>query len=449
MMRKLLLSLLLPFFAIPCFGVEADVDTIYYDKEWKGVSNHHFADYYRIIEKNPAPGYPKKFRDFYITGEIQGEGVYETIDRYDDSKTVFGDGEFIWYYKNGQISKKHKMKNGEPDGEYLKFYENGQPSVKGFLQNGNPEGELINYYENGKIKDKSNYKNGVLDGVCESYYENGAPATQIHFIAGKMDGQYTEFDEDGMCFQQEFKNGKPATDYYVVTNQDGLYSRVRISDNQPIYNSPSLEDLQVTTVDDKNLPYYDNEGVLVLIACHHTNDFGKYHRVYVHIENNSFTPMKFNPADLEATLTDKKGNRTNLEIQTAQEYSNGIGRTQMWEEGFAAIGETVAANQSAYSKSTTVSRGSNGKAIVSNTTTYDANAANAAQAQANQNIANLKLANKNKRDSKVEDYVRKVTIKPGQVYEGYFNIKRKKDGNLNITIDVGGAKYQFPINVTK
>lgn len=449
MQKIILTTLMFTIFALSSFGVDAGVDTIYYDKQWKGVSNRHFADFYRIIEKNPAPGYPKKFRDFFITGEMQGEGIYDTIDRYDDSKTVFGDGEFIWYYKNGQISKRHKIINRQIDGEYAEFYESGQPKKKWFFLNGKPQGECINYYENGKIKDKQNFKNGEYDGVFESYYENGDPARQAHFSNGKMNGLYTEVREDGLWYQQEYKNGEPATDYYVVTNKDGLYSRVRRSDNSPIYESPSVNTKQVTKVDDILWSYYANDGVMVYITCYNTNDYGKYHRVYIHIANNSFTPMLFNPANTDAILTDSKGNRLALEIQTAQEYSNRIGRTHMWEEGFAALGENAAANKSAYSKSTTVTRGNNGKATISNTTTYDANAANAAQAQANQNIANLKQANKNQRDSKVENYVRKVTINPGQVYEGYFNIKRKNDGNLNITLDVGGAKYQFPISVTK
>ena len=473
-MRKiLLLVFLLPCFALPSFGVEIEVDTIYYDKEWKGVSNRHFADFYRIIEKNPTPGYPKKFRDFFITGEIQGEGVYETIDRLDDSKTTLGDGEYIVYYKNGQIKVKNKIRNGEPDGEILEFFENGNPMTKGFLQNGRPEGEFINYYENGKIEERYNYKNGELDGlcefyyetgkikersnykngeyngVCESYYENGNLASQGHFKNGKMDGLYTKINEDGLCFQTEYKDDKPAKDFFTVSNKDGLYSRIRISDNTPIYDSPSINDLKIEKDDGNVILHYENDGVVVYVSCQHTNDYGKYHRVYVYIVNNSFTPKLFNPNYTKAILTDKNGNSIALDIQTAQEYSKRIGRTQMWEEGFAAYGENAAAKKSAYSNSTTVTRGSNGKTIVSKTTTYDANAANAAQAQADQNVANLKQANKNMRQSKIEDYVQKVTINPGEVYKGYFNIKRKKDGYLNITLDIGGAKYQFPITVTK
>lgn len=449
MQKVIFLTLMLPFIYFLSYGKGAKVDTLYYDKEWKGVSNRHFADFYRIIERNPAPGYPKRFRDFFITGEIQGDGVYESIDKYDDSKTVFGDGEFIWYYKNGQISKKQNMKNHKIDGEYLAFYETGQPKMKWFFLNGKPHGECINYHETGKIKERQTYRNGEYDGLFELFYENGNLAKQAYFSSGKLNGPYTEVNEEGLWYHQEFVNGEPANDYYEVANNDGLYSRIRRADNTPIYESPSIETKQVVKSDDAIWSYYANNGVMVCITCYNTNDYGKYHRVFVHIENNSFTPMEFNPAYTKAILTDIKGDRLALEIQTAQEYNKRIGRTHMWEESIAAIGEHATANQSAYSESITFARSKNGNAVISNTTTYDANVANAAKAQANQKIENLVNANKNLRDSKVENYVRKVTIQPGQVYDGYFNIKRKKDGNLNITLDVGGAKYLFPLSVSK
>ena len=39
---------------------ELELDTLYYDKNWKGVPNSFFADFYRIIEKNPSSNSPKK-----------------------------------------------------------------------------------------------------------------------------------------------------------------------------------------------------------------------------------------------------------------------------------------------------------------------------------------------------------------------------------------------------
>ena len=72
--------------AIPAIG-QSEIDTLYYDKDWKGVENKAFATYFRIIPTSTDSNFRKQFRDYYITGELQSEGGFITIDRYDDSKS--------------------------------------------------------------------------------------------------------------------------------------------------------------------------------------------------------------------------------------------------------------------------------------------------------------------------------------------------------------------------
>ena len=92
-MRKIFMSLVL---AVPLLS---SAQTYYYDKNWKGVEREDFAEYKRILApSSDSMHYANKYIDFYITGEKQGEGEYITIDRYDDSKSIF-DGEQITYYK--------------------------------------------------------------------------------------------------------------------------------------------------------------------------------------------------------------------------------------------------------------------------------------------------------------------------------------------------------------
>lgn len=57
-MKKLFLLLLASIFSLTSFA-KVEMDTIYYDQNWKGVSSPNFANYYRVIEKNPLEGYQK------------------------------------------------------------------------------------------------------------------------------------------------------------------------------------------------------------------------------------------------------------------------------------------------------------------------------------------------------------------------------------------------------
>lgn len=422
---KNLLSILMLLVFLPSFAIDVEMDTIYYDNEWKGVSNPHFATFYRIIEKNPTEGYRKTFRDFYATGELQSEGGYITIDRFDDSQSVM-DGKWTNYFKSGAVEQKGYRKNGKQEGEYIRFY------------------------------------------------ENGSIAMRANFSNDKLHGLYTEFTKEGLCFQQEFWNGEPKNDYYVVSNDNGLYSKIRIKDNTPIFTSPSLNSKKVEYRDGEAWPYYINDGILIAMTNTETNDYGKYYRIYINLTNNSFYPIEFDPAESIAILTDKKGNDVALEIQSAQQYDKRIRRTQMWEEALTGFAQGLAAANAGYSTSTTTSSysgssysrgtasayGSGGYAYgsysgssnyygssTSTTRTYDAGVAYAAQMQASQNMAAMSENNFQIRQARQEGYLKRTTINPGESISGYFNIKRKKGETLMITLNIAGAEYQFPWNV--
>lgn len=122
-MKKLLVFSLWLLGASSLFA-QSKQDTLFYDKNWKGVESKSFASYYRILSGNANSNYGKRFRDYYVTGELQAEGSYISIDKYDDSKSVM-DGECTTYYKSGQIEVKRNMRNGSLEGEYTIYYENG------------------------------------------------------------------------------------------------------------------------------------------------------------------------------------------------------------------------------------------------------------------------------------------------------------------------------------
>ena len=88
------------FISIQSSG-QIQTDTLYYDKDWKGVESKAFATYVRVFSDPNDEKFPKRCRDYYITGELQSEGEYISIDKYDDSKSVFN-GEWTTYYKSGK-----------------------------------------------------------------------------------------------------------------------------------------------------------------------------------------------------------------------------------------------------------------------------------------------------------------------------------------------------------
>ena len=134
-------------------------DTLYYDKNWKGVESRAFASFYRILSNSTDGNYQKRFRDFYITGELQSEGGYISIDKYDDSKSVF-DGEWTNYYKSGKVEQKGNRVNGIEQGDYTAYYENGLVKLHAFMKDGKAEGILTQFNENGDLCSQVEMQNG-------------------------------------------------------------------------------------------------------------------------------------------------------------------------------------------------------------------------------------------------------------------------------------------------
>ena len=424
-MKNYLLIVILQLLSLECYSQTALLDTIYYDSDWKVVSSPHFASYYRIAEKNENTISTKKFRDYFITGELQGEGGYITLDPVDDSKSIMN-GKCTNYFKNGKVANERTLINGKEQGEWIIFYENGS----------------IN--------------------------------TRANFLNGEPHGLYTQFTEEGLCIQMEYAYGKPKTDYYTVSNDNGLFSKIRISDNKPIWESPSINSKKVDYKDGEAWPYYINDGIMIAMTNTETKDYGRYYRIYIVLTNNSFDPIEFDPTESAAILTDKKGNNQNLEIQTAQQYDKRIKRTQMWEEALVGFANGLAASQAGYSQSTTTSTysgnsyssgrasayGSGGYAYgnysgstsyygssTSTTQTYDAGAAYQAQLAASQQMAALSESNFQVRQNRNEGYLKRTTINPGESISGYFNVKHKKGEMLDVVLNIAGATYRFPWNV--
>ena len=406
---------------------QTTLDTLYYDKDWKGCEKT-FATYYRIYALSTDNNLKKKFRDYYITGELQSEGEYISIDKFDDSKSVF-DGEFVVYYKSGEIELKGNRINGKKEGEYTK------------------------YKEDGLILLHANFKDDKLHGI------------------------YTEFSEDGnLCIQIEYANGIPLYNYFTISNKDGYCSKVSLSSMQPIYESPSLNEKQTEYKNGEAWPYYNKNGIMIGMTNNEVRDYGKYFHIPIIIVNNSMFPIEFEPNNINAKLIDKKGNERTLKVYSAEEYMKKVRRRQDWAMKLTAIGERMSAESAGYSTSTTNSSysgssysagnasayGSGGYAFgnysgsssyfgssSSTTTTYDAAAAYQAQVIASERIASYSNSLLLDRAIKEEGYLKHTTIYPGETISGYINIECKKGNSMIIDINIGGAIYSFPWNISK
>jgi antitoxin component YwqK of YwqJK toxin-antitoxin module len=121
--------------------------------------------------------------------------------------TTVRDGEWKFWYDNGQLRTTEVYKNGEKlsgsksyytdgkleseiyyDGKLsITYYENGQKQTEGiFLKGDIPNGVWKGWHENGKINYEATYNNGVNIGITKWYDVKGKLYLQQEFTNGKL-----------------------------------------------------------------------------------------------------------------------------------------------------------------------------------------------------------------------------------------------------------------------
>lgn len=439
--------LLLSIFLLYALGAYSQkIDTLYYDSDWKGVESKQFASFIRYLLYAENNNYKNRFRDYYITGELQSEGEFIYIDKYDDSKSIFGQSKS--YYKKGNIETENNVENGN--------------------------GQIISYYENGNIKQSLELKDSLLNGFAITYFENGLIHTICNCVNGEYEGIYSEFTENGdACKQIEMKNGKPTTPYYTYSTRNGYITKYKLTDNSPYLEMPTPTEKKTFYSNGDAWNYYIKNGLCLMVNASSNNTYGKYFTLNIVLTNNSTQPITFNPALITA-FKKRKGKIKNLGVLSSNEYLTKVRRNQNWSLFAKALSENMAASKAGYSASSsqtnsiysgasvsgavagtvgthgsavTAAAGVSGYAGLSSTTstsvTYNGAAAYQANLIASDRIAEYSNQLIQEREIIDKGYLKITTIYPGESIAGYINIKYEKGNELYVNIPINSVIYPF------
>ncbi len=414
------------------------IDTIYYDKNWKVAPSPLFADYYRLTmcdADNPQAGC--KVRDYYITGELQGDGVCTYLGVNDDSET-------IW------------------------------------------EGKVVTYFKNGKLSSERTYINGKLNGNVISYYENGLIDSKIPFVDDKIDGMALFFTDNGTkCKRVEYVNGELKNDYYELTDYNGCYSKFYHKDDKVKWVSPTTKEKQKAYRNGEIINYYENNGLTLAIILSASREYGNYLKFDVSVVNNSCESVDMKISNISASFKYPKECKSKKEsidvhILSAMEYDIKIRRRQNATKALVGLANGLAAAQAGYSASSTqINSGyAGGSASVGaaaavgnggwavgvgasrsgyvgasstsiNTVSYDGFAAYQASMMANAQRQAMSKEMLEERMQKIDAYLKEDTIFPNDAIDGYFLIPRKikgaakYGGELCINFNINGANYLY------
>lgn len=374
-------------------------DTLYYTKDWKYAPNMTFADFYRVAYYPEDSLLAKQFRDYYLSGELQSNGYFTHLDSLDDANTIF-------------------------------------------------EGECTSYFKNGNKESTRNYINGILQGDFFTYTEDGLIKQSGKYDNGKLTGLLTEFLDNETYIQIEYLDGIPIHNYYVMGDSQGNLSKFKLSDNSPIWESPTIDERITDYKDGVAWQYYNKNGIIISLNSTAVKDYGKWHRVELVISNNSINPIEFDPVvNIQANSTDKDSIMTYLDIWSCEQYMKKVNNAHIWASVLMGVAEGMSTANAGYSTYTTSSNnyryGSYTGSTVSITRSYNASEAYQARVLSQQRMENFNNAMHEEKQIKKMGYLKRNTIYPGETISGYVHIKRVKGNILDIKINIEGAEYCF------
>jgi antitoxin component YwqK of YwqJK toxin-antitoxin module len=224
-MKSILFSIL--FLLVPKLALSqsSTIDRkIYLDSTWNETTSEKYQ-YYRIVKDYYSSKDLYVINDYYKSGVLQMEGTSKTKD--DVSK----EGEFIFYYENGNKKAVTNYINSRPNGRCFEWYENGNKKLEGeYIEDKkkHTNQHKINQFwnENGvqKVIDENGYFDGKegfgrFEEISKGEMKNGFKEGIWEGISKKPDNSYTE----------TYKNGKLISG--VSTDKNGTtysYSEIEI-----------------------------------------------------------------------------------------------------------------------------------------------------------------------------------------------------------------------------
>ena len=133
-------------------------------------------------------GQIKKVEFFNRQGKLEGEQI-----EYDSLGNELAKGEFYngvkegpWFYHVGDFKETGNFVGGDPDGMWTHYYMNGKVAFKGLFAYGEPKGKHIYYHKNGIKKLVGKYSGGLKVGVWKEYSEKNELIETIHYKNGEI-----------------------------------------------------------------------------------------------------------------------------------------------------------------------------------------------------------------------------------------------------------------------
>jgi antitoxin component YwqK of YwqJK toxin-antitoxin module len=210
-MKLLFYSLL--FFIVPKLCVSqtsANDRKIYLDSTWNETISDNYK-YYRIVQDYYSDKDSYLIKDYYKSGVLQMEGTSKTKD------ASVKEGEFVFYYENGNKKEVKNYIQSRPNGKSSEWYENGNKKLEGeYIEDKKTfvgELKVFQFWNSENVQT-------VIDGNGD--YEE---ISEFSFASGKVkdgfkDGKWSGYDKKiGYTFDENYGNQKLISGVSIDSNK--------------------------------------------------------------------------------------------------------------------------------------------------------------------------------------------------------------------------------------
>jgi antitoxin component YwqK of YwqJK toxin-antitoxin module len=174
---------------------------VYFDSLWKESTEDNY-DYYRIIKDY----YSKPDNDLYSIFDYYKSGVLQMEGTSTDKDALIQEGQFAYYYENGNKKTISKFINCRLSGKQFNWYEDGKPKSEiEYLENQEEvsSDSKINQYWNAENIQTVIDGNGYYEYLEKGFFESGKVKNGFH--EGKWKGGSKK---PNYTFVENYENGK-------------------------------------------------------------------------------------------------------------------------------------------------------------------------------------------------------------------------------------------------
>ena len=195
-----------------CLENGINVDTTFFFDTQNNLIKYSFKVGDTLRSEFPVNGpYMLQFPDYNIYEEGQVK----------NKKRI---GEWISYYKSGQLERKASFLNGRLSGNYKQWNKAGILIENSNWKNGMLNGKFTSYFDSGQVKAESNWNMKKMNGSHKTWFENGNLNSLSFYNNGKRNGAYELYREDGTKNQNgTFLNGLRHGELFFFDEKGNLF----------------------------------------------------------------------------------------------------------------------------------------------------------------------------------------------------------------------------------